>query len=353
MQVFGLDATASSFWGISSIETVEEIIIIGSPRRSQRMLNDQSILQLNFTNFGTEELVDGQLFQLNISLTHVVGDLCRRHANAYDVELFLYYDSSFIQLQSMKSIKMDRFSRPPDSNLTKPGLIHVHTDKLGYYHNQHYTIELKMAIPKALVKSHRCNGVFIVDFRYLANSHEVNGTLVYTAGTLLSYKCRITEWKRNSMKSVSFDGQKLSMVYNNLSGDFFFCLREVQRSKRGSIFCFWQENKSSAWYGITRLVSVQGIDVTTRVIYGLNEDNRYLMSFYPFAELFHIENSEWERVRNKASFQKSFVVQDTSKLPLSPESNSTLSASGKEVWTATRSGILKKTDEVWNLRVAY
>ena len=338
-----------------SFDTAERITIVCMPKQFQPHPRDHSILQLNFTDFGPAEFVNGQLIQLNFSLGHrVIYGECRRRPSAYDVDLFLYYDSTFIDFQSIAFHEINHYSPPSLSSSTRQGLLYVHMDKFDYYNNLNFVVGLTIKAPKGFLKGSRCTGSFVVDFRYLTNLLQLNGTLKYTTGKVLTYKYRISHWKDNAIKSDQLNTYQFSMVINNLNNGFFFCIRKVLDLTKFLPMCYRQEVDSSTWHGISYLVAVLGVDAKTDILYGLNQDQIHVQSSFPFAEVFQVENSEWVKVQRKTSFHKAFVIHDVSLLPLKPESRSSLTtASGREMWSATRSGIFKKSGGIWHLKVAF
>ena len=338
-----------------SFEAAENIVIICMPKQFQLHPRDQSILQLNFTDFGPAEYVNGQSIQLNFSLGHrVIHGECKRRPSAYDVDLFLYYDSGFIDFQSLKFTERNHYSPSPLSSSTRQGLLHVHMDKLDYYNGLNFVVDLMMKAPKGLLKGSRCTGSIVVDFRYLTNLLQLNGTLNYTTGKMLTYKYRISRWKNNTVKLGQLNTYQFSMVNNNVSESFFFCVRKALDLTKFLPMCYCQETGSSTWIGITSLVVVLGVDLKPNILYGLNKDKIHVQSSFPFAEAFQIENSEWVKVQRKRSFHKAFVIHDVSLLPLKPESRLSLTtASGREMWAATQLGIFKKSGGNWHLKVAF
>ena len=332
-----------------SFETNEQISMVSIPEQFQKATKDHS-LNLNLTDFNGEAFVNGQFIQLNVSLSYFMPGFCGSYSAAHDIDVFIYYDSSFLELQSVLLIGQDRHTLAPSSNTTKQGLIQFHTDVFGLFNNQLVTVALKMKTPTKLLKGEQCSGAFIVDFRYLS---ELNGTVDSALGRILSYKCKIDQWKDISLKSTHIDIPQFSMIYNDLSGDFFFCLRRTKYSSRNSPICYTQKEPSMSWHALPTIAAVLSVDVTAKVLYGLDRVGVYVRASDPFEEFHQIEDGEWAKVERKSSLRRSVKVHHLSSLPVQPKSSMTLSASGNEVWTATRSGVFRKTGRVWELRVVY
>ena len=337
------------------METNEGITIVSKTYHFQRKRDDRSILQFNITDdIKQQKILDGQSMQLNLSLAHFIAEPDGSHSNAYDIEIFVYYDSSFIEFQSMKFIEKDRFSLAPSTNTTKQGLIHLHTNALWLINNQHVTIDFKMKNPQAIRKGEDCKGYFLVDFRYLTNLPKFNGTVNYTVNKKVEYRCEIDQLKDISLKSYRLALPQLSMLYDEVNGEFVFCLQKVIYATRNGPFCYRQENESSEWHGINEIVAVVGIDTATRVLYGIDRNGRvYLRASYPFHVVNQIEDAQWTTDESKPGMRKSVEVNDFSALPASPTEQASISVSGSQLWAAIKSNIMKKVDGNWKNVVAF
>ena len=336
------------------METNDAISIITEPYLFKRREKDRSILQFNITDdIKKEKILDGQSMQLNLSLAHFISEPDGSHSNAYDIDMFFYYDSSFLEFQSMKFIEKDRFSLAPSTNTTKQGLIHLHTNALWLINNQHVTIDFKMKNPQAIRKGEDCKGYFLVDFRYMTNLPKFNGTVNYTVNKKVEYRCEIDQLKDISLKSYRLALPQLSMLYDEVNGEFVFCLQKVTYATRNGPFCYRQGNDSSEWHGINEIVAVVGIDTATRVLYGIDRNGKvYLRSSYPFHVFNQIKDAQWTTDESKPGMRKPVKVNDLSALPASPTEGFTITASGVQVWAATQSGILRKSEDAWKRVIA-
>ena len=334
---------------VIAMETNEGIIIVGKIYHFKRSKEDRSILKLNITNdIKQQKILDGRSMQFNLSLAHLLTKPDGSHSNAYDIEIFVYYDSSFIEFQSMKFIEKDRFSLAPSTNTTKQGLIHLHTNALWLINNQHVTIDFKMKNPQAIRKGEDCKGYFLVDFRYMTNLPKFNGTVNYTVNKKVEYRCEIDQLKDISLKSYRLALPQLSMLYDEVNGEFVFCLQKVIYATRNGPFCYRQGNESSEWHGINEIVAVVGINTATRVLYGIDRKGKvYLRSSYPFQVFNQIENAQWTTDESKPGMRKSVKVNDVSSLPASPTEQASISVSGLQLWAATKSNIMKKVGWSW------
>ena len=355
LQVLDAMQPSGGVWVPMSFETDEQISVISKPHPFQRKRDDRSILQLNITDdIKKEKILDGQSMQLNLSLAHLITEPDGSHSNAYDIDMFFYYDSSCIEFQSMKFIEKDRFSLAPSTNTTKQGLIHLHTNALWLINNQHVTIDFKMKNPQAIRKGEDCKGYFLVDFRYMTNLPKFNGTVNYTVNKKVEYRCEIDQLKDISLKSYRLALPQLSMLYDEVNGEFFFCLLKVIYATRNGPFCYRQGNESSEWHGINEIVAVVGIDTATRVLYGIDRNGKvYLRASYPFHVFNQIENAQWTTDESKPGMRKSVKVNDVSALPANPTEQARISVSGSQLWAATRWGISKRSNEAWVRVIGY
>ena len=311
------------------------------------MDTDKSILNFDVINFHQQQFINGQSMQLKISLSHFLSQPDRSHSNAHDIDIFLYYDTGFVTFQSITFNEKDQFSLSPSSNTTKLGLIHFHTDTLWLLNNQHLSIHFKINTPNTILKGDKCKGTFLLDFKYLNNLQQFNGRISTTKSKVISYQCKIDQWKDTSLKSVRLDLPQLSMLYDNVNGEFIFCIQRVSFATRNGPFCYRQKQESDEWYGISEIAVVLGMENTTRILYGIDITGKvYLQASFPFSQFYQIEDSYWKSKESTSVMQKAITVNDVSALPLSATPEYAISVSGMQLWAATKFGILKRRDGI-------
>ena len=329
-------------WNTVTFQTNETTTIHSIPLQFNRKQPDKSVLQFNATNFHQQQFTNGESIQLNISLAHFLSETGGSHSNAHNIDIFIYYDIGFIQFQSIAFIEKDQFSLAPSTNITKNGLVHLYTDTLWLLNNQHFSIHMKVKIPEKLLKGDNCNGLFLFDIKYLTNLQDFNGTVNSTLARTLQYRCRIDEWKDMSLISARLDLPQLSMLYDDVNGEFIFCFQRVSFATRNGPFCYKQTNESYEWHAISQLAVVVGIQTTSRILYGIHRTGKaYLQTSYPFSQFYQIEDSVWKGNEGSSAMRKSITVNDVSTLSLHPSVQHTISVSGVQQWAATKLGIWK------------
>ena len=267
------------------------------------------------------------------------------HSNAYNIDIFIYYDIGFIQFQSITFIEKDQFSLVPSTNTTQNGLIHLHTNTLWLLNNQHFSIHMKVKIPKTVVKGDNCNGVFLLDIKYLTNLQHFHGTVNSTLARTVQYRCKIDQSQDTSLTSARLGLPQLSMVYDDVNGEFIFCFQRVSFATRNGPFCYSQSKESDELYTISQLAVIVGIQTTSRILYGIHRTGKvYLQTSYPFSQFYQIEDSVWKGKKDDSTMRKSITVNDVSTLSWNPSVQHTISVAGVQQWAVTKSGIWKRKE---------
>ena len=332
-----------TIWSVVTFQTNQTTTIYSVPQRFNRKQPDKSILQFNITNFHQQQFTNGESIQLNISLSHFLSQTDGSHSNAYNIDIFIYYDTGFIQFQSITFIEKDQFSLAPSTNTTRNGFIHLHTNRLSLLNNQHFSVHVKAKTPEKVLKGDNYNGFFLLDIKYLTNLQHFHGTVNSTLARTIQYRCKIDQSKDTSLTSARLGLPQLSMVYDDANGEFIFCFQRVSFATRNGPFCYSQTKESDEWYAITQLAVIVGIQTTSRILYGIHRTGKvYLQTSYPFNQFYQIEDSEWKRKESNSAMRKSITVNDVSTLSWNPSVQHTISVSGVQQWTVTKSGIWKR-----------
>ena len=343
-QVMDAGRPNGTVWRTVIFQINQATAIYSIPQRFNRKQPDKSILQFNVTNFNQQQFINGESVQLNVSLSHFLSQTDGSHSNAYDIDVFIYYDMSFIEVQSIAFLEKDPFSLAPSTNTTRDGLVHLYTDILSLLNNQHFSILMKVKFPEKLLKGDSCNGLFLLDVKYLTNLQSFHGTVNSTLAKTLQYRCNIDQWRDTSLISARLGLPQLSMVYDDVNGEFIFCFQRVSFATRNGPFCYRQTNESNEWYAISQLAVVVGIQTTSRILYGIHRTGTaYLQTTHPFDQFYQIEDSVWKSKEGNSAIHKSITVNDVSTLSLNPSVQHTISESGVQQWAATKSGIWKKS----------
>ena len=298
--------------------------------------------------------MNGESIRINISLSHLLSEKGGSRSNAYNIDIFFYYDSSFIEFKSITFHEEDQFSLAPSSNKTRKSVIHLHTHALWLLNNQHLSIHLRIKNPDTILKGDKCKGEFLIDFKYHNNLQQFNGKVNTTKGKIIPYQCKIGQKADASVNSVRYNLPQLSMLYDVVNGEFIFCIQRASFATRYGPFCYRQRKGNDAWYGISNIAIVLGMDISARILYGRDRTgNVYFQATYPFTQFYHIEESLWKIKEGTSAVRKAITVPNVSALPLSASQKYSISVSGIQLWVATKSGILRRKDGVLKRVIAY
>ena len=354
MKVLDALKPSGSGWGVLSVETKDQVSILCYPQHFMRKSPDKSSLNLTVSQFGQREIVDEEMVQVNVSLSHIEY---KSYANAYNIDIFIYYDQTYLDLKAlrMKNTYIGGvFIVLPTSNITSPGMIHIKTVELRLLTSHFAAIEFKIAIPKAIGKGEKCSGALLVEFTYTDNLKRFNGAVQNTVKKFIPYKCKIKKAKDISLQPIRLNVPQFSMVYDNVNEEFFFCIRRTKYARRNAPFCYRQKKDSSVWHGINYFASLKGIDVTKRELYGIGRlGAAYFWSYHPFHEGFQMEDSRWTKAESNSNMRKSVVANEVSSLSLDPAQGMIISTGRQELWAATRVGIWKKSGSQWKRAIMF
>ena len=277
------------------------------------------------------------------------------NANAYNINIFIYYDSNFLDLTSFKlNDSEDGFNVLPSRNVTSQGIIHINTGELGLMNNHFASIEFKMAIPKTVAKGEKCNGALLVDWTYKDNLNRFNGKVHKTIDKFIPYQCKIENEKGISLKPIRLNVPQLSMLYDDVNKEFFFCFQRTKYATRNAPNCYRRMSDGNIWHEIRQIASLKGIDVVRRELFGVGRLGiSYFWSLYPFNGGFQIEDSFWANAESNSNVRKSVVINNVSLLSLNPSEGEIITISGQQLWAATKSGLWKKSDNEWKRIVVF
>ncbi|XP_065068714.1 uncharacterized protein LOC135694014 [Rhopilema esculentum] len=343
-----LDAklTTGEKQAVISTDSQDRILVFSSPLLIKRLQPDKSILQLNITKQNSQSLTDDSFFNLNLSVSHLLG---KSNSNAYGVTLMIYFNSKFLQLKSLAFVNTSRFSLPPSRNTTTPGFIMIQTDTLWLINRQEISIILQAKYPKTISRGENCNEDIIIDFAYMNNLAKFDGTVNSTLERNVPFKCKIDQTKDIRVKSARLPSPEFSMVYDDVNQQLFFCYQRKTYMTKNSSICFSREKNNTFWKTIPYISAVTGMDVEKRVLYGLERAGKsYVKSPYPFALYSQIEDTEWTSAKDQPQMRASLNCLSLSLLPQSSSDPYIFKVDGKPVFAATTKGILwRKEDLSW------
>ena len=324
--------------------------MFSSPLQIKRLQPDKSILQLNITKQNLQWLIDDSFLNINLSVSHLLG---KSNSNAYRISIMIYFNSKSLQLKSLAFVNTSRFSLPPSRNTTTPGFIMIQTDTLWLLNRQEFSITFQAKYPKAISRGENCDGNIIIDFAYKNNLAKFNGTTNSTLQKMVHFKCKIDQSREIKVKSIRLTSPELSMVYDELNQQLFFCYQRKTQMTRNSAVCFSREKNSTSWKIIPYMAAVTGIDVEKRVLYGLERAGKsYVKSLYPLALYSQIEDNEWTSAKDQPQMRASLNCLSLSLLPQSASDPYIFKVDGKPVFAATSNGIFWKINELsWQRKV--
>ena len=325
--------------------------MFSSPLQIKRLQPDKSILQLNITKQNLQWLIDDSFLNINLSVSHLPG---KSNANAYGVNIMIYFNSKFLQLKSLEFVNISRFSLPPSRNKTRPGFIMIQTDTLWLLNRQEFSITFQAKYTKAISRGENFNGDIIIDFSYRNNLAKFNGTTNSTLEKMVHFKCNIDRSNDIQVKSLRLPSPAFSMVYDKQNQQFFFCYQKKTHATRDSATCFFTEKQIVFWRQLPYISSLTGVDVEKKILYGLSRFGKsYAISYYPYRVFDQVDDSEWTQAKDRQQIRKALKAASVDLLPESPESSWIINESGQAIWAATKRGISKRVDGVWKRKVAF
>ena len=339
--------TTGNTWNTISYETEEQISISSIPVEIKRRPKDRSILKFNISKSDKDLFANGDILSLNLSLWQWVGVNDRTYSNAYEVDVFVYYDSQFLALQSTKFIARDEFSLEPTFNTTKQGMVHIRTDTFWLLNNQEISLELKFNNPAQILKGDKCNGNVIVDFKYKTNLKKFNGTVNYTIEEFIPYKCKIDARVILMQTSIRLTVPEFSMLYDDTNGDFIFCRKRSLLPLR-SASCYLQRNDSVSWIGLPGIEAIVGTDTAKKTLFGIDYKGvAYWKSDDDFRSFMQVEDIEWKSVESQEQTRKAKSANLMTSLPQGVSAQWVLPNGSKSIWAATKDGIMKNISNTW------
>ena len=342
--------TGNTFLTITT-ESETGILAYSTPYQIKRSKKDRSNLQFNLTTFNLDNLVENSYPNISLSISHMVG---QSNSNAYRASIMIYFNTNFIQLNSLTFVNTSRFSLPPSRNTTKPGFIMIQTDTLWLLNRQEFSIILQAKYPKGISRGETCNGNIIIDFSYKNNLAKFSGTTNSTLEKMVHFKCKIDQSNDIQVKSLRLPSPAFSMVYDEENQQFFFCYQKKTHATKDSATCFFTEKQIVFWRQLPYISSLTGVDVEKKILYGLSRFGKsYAISYYPYRVFDQVDDSEWTQAKDRQQIRKALKAASVDLLPESPESSWIINESGQAIWAATKRGISKRVDGVWKRKVAF
>ena len=319
-------------------------MIISHPMTVNRQNKDQATLQLELNSTANEFSNDGT-FLLNVTIFQVGARRELGRANAYSIDLFLYYNSLFLQLISSNVSSLNEFSTEPTRSVIKPGMLHFHNDAMWLLSNQFIQIKFKISKPAGFAK--RYDGEILYEFKYLTNTANLNGKLNTSMGKSYSYEYEVQE--NGGIETARLSVPVFSMVYDEDNEYFFACKVGGRYSMKNHPYCYWRGDTEATWKGIPCIASVVGIDTTKKILFGIDRmGTGYFRLPFPFSTYGQIEDSEWTSIEIQPRVQRAKTATEISSLPSRLAAPWIYEKSGKQIWGAANNGVFKKGASSWH-----
>ena len=339
---------------IVSIETTDGISVISTQNYFQRLSEDRSYMTFNGSDISNEVLSEGATIEFNTSVSHICFGQNRSNSNAYNVEVFAYYDSTHLEFVSLNVANKEYWSIGPSRNVTQPGLVYLENDLFSFHNKQTVSVTLKMKKLNGVMKGSKGEGAIVIDFAYKSNLQKFHGTPTKSTVKIHRYKFKVNDSNKENEVMLGYRIPKFTMVYDGVNGFFFFCFQRKHFMTRNYPNCYWQRHDSFAWNRVNDIVAILGIDVSSKVLYGIHHSGSvYLRAAFPFHEFYQIENSIWESAKDKSAMRKSIAVNDLSSMPTAITKELTISYAAVDVWAATRWNIMRKYGTLWRKVVQF
>ena len=326
-------------WNIFTYEADDRVVIMSQVDHFKRSPEDRSYVNCSVSLKGEHDLKEGEILQFNLVYRHLFLQPNMSHSNAYNIDIFIYYDRWFLSLFSMKEVK-GNLSTPPTTNQTRPGLIHMQTNRLTLYEEQTIIFKFKInKLDKLLRPGSFLERELLIDFKYDSNLSEFNGTAISDLAKLVNYKLRATEAMFSKKGPGYSDIPEWSILFDDINEGVYVCKRKS---------CYMQANADAGWRSLYSVFSLVGIDTSSKILYSLDHNgDGYMESPSPFTMSFHIEIDQWFFVKTQAHMRMAKSFNDPASLPLSPGGRWVFSKGSETIWAATRDGLLRNDAGIW------
>ncbi len=273
------------------------------------------------------------------------------HANAYQVQFSIYYDPNHVSLMSVNKIKRNNFTINPTRNTTIPGIIIIQTDTLWLLNNLFIDFKFKINSPDVLAKGNS-SGALIIDFAYMSNLAKFDGQINATVGKEITYNYRKTKMHRTlSTVPQRITTPGFSMLFDDINKNLYVCNTKYSRINHS--VCFMKEKGKPSWRGIPRIASLAGIDASEGILFGIDwYGNGHLRLNSSLQIAAYVGEKEWISIQNQPNVRKAKTATDSKSLPNAPQDPWVFPSTERQLWAATRKGILKNVRGRWK-RVMY
>ena len=323
------------------------MIIVGYKWEVARQLKDQSQLVFNVNSTEKEHFERGDVMSLNITVSQLRETKIRSHSNAYNIELFLYYDKQFLDFETGQSLNNEKLIMPPTENSSRPGLLYFSTSTLWILNFQKINLLFRFKSPSAILKGDRHYGHIILDFRYRSNLKKFNGTVNTKLNKTIPYALKVMPKVESVASGTRLHVPQFSMLYDQVNKDMYICKRKssYQLYKQS---CYIQITGSRAWILLPGIVSIVGVDESERIPFGIDAlGTGYYQLLNNLTFVGQIDDKQWPSIQNQPHIRKALMSSDITSLPAAPANAWMMPAPPLEIWAATNRWVMKKIAGVW------
>lgn len=323
------------------------MLIAGYKWEVARQLKDQSQLVFKINSTKKEHFERGDVMSLNITISQLLEKNARSHSNAYNIELFLYYDTQFLDFETGQSLNSEEFIIPPTENSSRPGLQYFSTHTLWLLNFQKINLLFRFKSPSAILKGERHKGDIILDFRYCSNLKKFNGSVNTELNRTIPYALKVMPKVESMGPATRLHVPQFSMLYDQVNKDMYVCKRKssYQHFKQS---CYKQATDSRVWTALPFIVSVAGVDEYERNPIGIDAlGSGYYQLLNNLSFVGQIDDNEWTSIQNQPHIRKALTSSDVTSLPTAPANAWMMPAPPHEIWAATNRWVMKKIAGVW------
>ncbi len=332
-------------WNIYSYEGNESIRIIGSDLAIKRESSDKSMLAYSIIKSPKMEYENGEEFNFSLSIKHPDG---KSFANAYQLQLAVYYDTNYLTLTSFSNVEKEKFMMPPTRISSTPGVVSFHTDELGLLTNHFINFKFKFNFPSQIFKGNHCEGAVITEFSYKNNLVKYGGRINNTIDKDIPYKCRFPGTRSLMTTTSRITVPGFSILFDDVNSNLYVCKRRTEYWERNLPFCFVHDVGKSTWRGIPNMASVVGVDTSQKVLFGIDRNGHGYVSLSDnLKTILHVDDDEWTSIQSQPHVRKAKTAVDVKSLPIAPDASWMFPVSGTQIWAATNTKVLKKITGQW------
>eukprot|EP00795_Rhopilema_esculentum_P010198 gene10198-18875_t len=345
---------SSTVWNTYSYETSDRVLAVALPFAIKRRTQDYSLIALNISTAPQNAIASGDRIVLNISLTPWMNAAEIGHSNAYELDLLVYFEETFLNLRSIEFLRLDDGSLLPSRNTTSFGFIRIETDTFGPISKQNFQLTFDASIPSSINKDSKCNTNIIWEFKYRTNLLKYNGELKKVLENLLPFNCQIPNKARAVTSTNRLSLPTLSIVYDDVNNDVIICKKDLSLATYYQASCFWQGSNNLTWQAIPMMYSVVGVDTSKRHLYGIdNAGEAYVRSSYDFKSVKFVQDDEWTAIQGHDSIRKAKSTDNLAALPISPTDNWILPSRDNQVLAVTAGGVKRMFRSGWKKTVTF